>query len=133
MPLYDYECQKEECKNVFEGFRPLAEIEVPHNCPKCDSPAKKLIGFRNTEPTFTDKLYPFYHTGLGEVVHSEKNLKQRCNELGFSSKHEGASMTAKQERWLMSKRSSARPMEIVKRPTWSGRGAHLPTFEVSSD
>ena len=133
MPLYDYECQKEECKNIFEEVNSMDKSSEPKDCPKCGAQANRVILSRRHEPTFTEKLYPFYHTGLGEVVQSEKHLNQRCNELGFSSKHEGASMNAKQERWLMSKRSHARPMEIVKKPTWSGRGAYMPSFEVVGD
>jgi hypothetical protein len=87
---------------------------------------------RGAEPSFTEKLYSnggFYHVGIGEVVHSEKHLKQRCAELGFQSKHEGASMTPQQERLLMSKRTSGRPKEVVQKPTWSGRGSSSPMFE----
>ena len=49
-----------------------------------------------SEPSFTQKIYPFYHQGIGEVVHSEKQMKSRCSELGFYSKHEGAIMNRKQ-------------------------------------
>lgn len=81
---------------------------------------------------FTEVLYSnggFWHQGIGEVVTSEKHLKQRCSELGFISKHEGAYMNRKHERLMMSKRAIARPKEIVKKPTWSGKGANLPVFE----
>lgn len=132
MPLYSYECEKKDCRHVFDDVRPMAQSEKPNKCVLCKSKAKRIITLRGSEPTFSEKLYAnggFYHSGIGEVVQSEKHLNQRCNELGFISKHEGASMTHKQERLLMSKRTSNGPKEIVQRPTWSGKGACAPTLE----
>ena len=123
---YVIHCSK--CKRVIEADK---RDESP--CPP--EPKNKKIEWspHSRGPSFTERLYAnggFYHAGIGEVVHSEKHLKQRCAELGFNSKHEGASMTARQERQLMAKRVAARPREVVQKPTWSGKGASLPVFET---
>ncbi len=132
MPAYDFKCQSKKCANVFEDVLPMSECTKAPPCPKCKGKSKRLFSMRRAEPTFSEQLYSnggFYHSGIGEVVHSEKHLKQRCKELGFESRHESAHMTAKQERFLMSRRVSVRPREIKEKPKWSGRGANLPTFE----
>lgn len=123
---YVIHCDK--CSRLIE-----ADKREASPCPK--KPRNKKIDWSPTSgqgPSFTERLYSgggFYHQGIGEVVHSEAHLKQRCAELGFKSHHEGASMNHKQERALMAKRASNRPREVVKKPTWSGKGANLPTLD----
>lgn len=121
--IHDYKCQK-------DGWTFESTEETP-KCPECGGESKRLVSFRNSRPTFTEKIYPFYHAGIGEVVRSESHLNRRCSELGLYSKHEGAYMTHKHERRILEKRLDHRPREVVEKVTWSGRGANLPVFETS--
>jgi|TARA_Y100000310_G_scaffold145087_1_gene144441 hypothetical protein len=129
--LHDFRCLEEGCETVFEAVYSRQEESGLPRCKKCKSGrTKKIVAFRNSSPTFTEKIYPFYHVGIGEVVHSEKALNKRCSDLGFNSKHEGAIMTPKHERKILAKRVDRRPREVVEAVTWSGKGEGLPTFET---
>lgn len=130
MPAYDYECRATDCGGTFEVVRPMAESSEPSPCPTCGHPAPRIITFGRTETTFTERLYPFYHDGIGEVVRSEKHLTERCKQLGFASRHEGAHLTKQQEQRMMRRRVHENPRPLREQVRWSGRGAHLPTFEV---
>lgn len=105
MPNYGYECTKQKCAHSFTECKPMSDCRKPSKCPKCKSKAVRIVSLRATEPTFTQKLYPFHHTGLGETVTSEKQMAARCKELGFLSKHEGAQMNRKHEKFLMDRRT----------------------------
>lgn len=43
MPCYDYECQNEKCKHVFEVTQKFSDEPIKE-CEKCKSEVKKLIG-----------------------------------------------------------------------------------------
>jgi len=105
MPLYEYKCPN--CSEVFEEALPLSNYKDPVNCPDCNVVSEKQIGIRRKEKTFTEKVFPFFHEGLGETVTSEKQMSRRCKELGFQSKHEGAYMTKKQEQYLYNQRKKS--------------------------
>ena len=123
MPLHDYKCQGAGCEVAFESMTPV--------CPSCKgTDVKKLVSFRQSSPRFTEKLYPFYHQGIGEVVNSEDDLGRKCAQHGFYSKHEGANMTPRHERHLLAKRLHERPRETEEKVRWSGRGANLPMIEA---
>ena len=48
MALYEYRC--DPCGNEFEVSRPMSQASEPAQCPKCGSPARKLVsGFASTE------------------------------------------------------------------------------------
>lgn len=130
MPCYDFKCENSACGLVFEAFNPQDNRDTAHKCPICTTTGRKLVTFRQSGSTFTEKLYPFYHQGIGEVVTSEKQLNKRCEELGFYSKHDGAYMTPKHERKLLSKRESQKPREVVEKVRWSGKGKDLPVLET---
>ena len=101
MPLYDYSCQ---CGKTFEDNAPIAECKEPADC-DCGQKAKRIITFRRKGPTFSERLYPFFHDGIGETVYSGKHIDKRCAELGFVSPHEKTEgMTVKQELALMASR-----------------------------
>ncbi len=130
MPLYDYRCQNQECGHVFEAVNSQDDRSAAQKCPECSVEAYRIVSFRNSKPTFTEKLYPFYHQGIGRVVTSEADLNRQCAELGFYSKHDGAYMTPRHERRLLDKRLHEGPREVVEKVRWSGRGANLPVFET---
>lgn len=130
MALYDFRCKNTDCGKIFEAFISQDERNAVKKCPDCSSESKKLVSYRQSKPTFTEQIYPFYHQGIGEVVHSESQLTKRCAELGFYSKHEGAYMTPKHERKILAKRVHEQPREVVEKVRWSGRGANLPEFET---
>jgi len=100
MPLYDYEC---ECGKVLEAAAPMSESSKSIDC-TCGQEAKRIITLRQAAPKFTDKLYPFHHDGLGEVVHSSKDIHDKCKANGFASPHEDCSMSSKQEKTLLASR-----------------------------
>ncbi len=130
MALHDFRCQNQECRVVWEDVATLHDVDFTPSCPKCGTEGKKTVSLRTRGPTFSEKLFPFYHQGLGEVVHSEKHMKERCETAGLYSKHEGGFMTPKHERRLMQKRLDNSPREVVEKATWSGKGAGLPEFET---
>ena len=41
MPLYDYRCEK--CKEVFEVFVPLKDLNVKIKCPKCQAELERQM------------------------------------------------------------------------------------------
>jgi putative FmdB family regulatory protein len=113
MPNYAYQCEQKGCDNLFEDIKPMSESSKPVPCPKCGKQAERTVICRTKGPTFTEKLYGlggFYHEGIGEVVTSEKDLRNKCKALGFETKHEGAQMNAKQERRMMHMRRRVKSM-----------------------
>ena len=43
MPTYTFECGNEKCGERFEEILKMSESDTPQECPKCKSPAKKII------------------------------------------------------------------------------------------
>ena len=130
MPLYAFQCRNQECGHRFDAASTQEGRNDARKCPECACDAVRTVAFRRTATTFTEKIYPFFHQGIGEVVHSESQLNKRCAELNFYSKHEGAYMTPKHERKILAQRVDQRPRHLVEKVRWSGKGANLPTFET---
>jgi len=43
MPIYDYECENEECGVAFEKAMSVSRYDEPQSCPTCGSKARKLV------------------------------------------------------------------------------------------
>ena len=43
MPIYEYECKKEDCGHQFEELLSFSQSDDPQVCPVCGNPARKLI------------------------------------------------------------------------------------------
>jgi len=86
MPTYDFTC--ENCRNSFEIFCKIAELDDPHVCPECGSakvcqrffsPVSTIDSFRlsgvNKKRTeFKDVLNRIHRTTPGSVLDKTTNL-----------------------------------------------------------
>jgi len=106
MPVYSYECPS---GHEYDQVLPVKDYQKKTKCPDCKKVGKKLIVSRQTEPSFSDKLYPYLDPNLGRVCESPKHREQIMNEMGLHSKEGGRSTTLKQERYLMQHRVHLRP------------------------
>lgn len=106
MPVYSYECPK---GHEYEEALKVADYQKPTKCPECGEVGKKLIVTKQSEPTFSDRLYPYYDPNLGRVCHTPKHRQQIMKEMGVHSKEGWRSTTKKQERYLMQQRLHLRP------------------------
>ena len=43
MPIYEYKCVSEDCKNLTEKMRKVAEKDDPLECPKCGCSTRKAV------------------------------------------------------------------------------------------
>lgn len=43
MPIYEYQCEEEDCEERVEMIRKHAEADDPVECPKCSKPMKRSI------------------------------------------------------------------------------------------
>ena len=43
MPIYEYRCENETCKNQFEKLMLHSERDDTQLCPKCENKAKRLV------------------------------------------------------------------------------------------
>ena len=100
MPLYDFECKK--CKNIFESFLKLENYKDKVPCPKCKGNTEKVITVRQKEPTFTDKLYPYFDKALNKVFHSPSERKSYLKEKDLVEVPSKDGMTRQQEREMYS-------------------------------
>jgi putative FmdB family regulatory protein len=72
-PLYDFECP--ECENEFEHFLKLENYKANVRCPKCKHRSNKVIRPKRTEPSFTEKLYPYFDRALRKRFDSPSERK----------------------------------------------------------
>ena len=110
MPMYQFKCSK---GHDYEEMLPMDEYAEPAKCPICKNFGERVFALRQSEPSFTEKLYSsgngYYDVGLGRVFHSERERKSFMQENGYRSKGSEKTMTAKQERFMYSKRMSNKP------------------------
>jgi putative FmdB family regulatory protein len=43
MPIYEYKCQSEDCAEVQEKLRKIAEADDPLPCERCGSQTKRMV------------------------------------------------------------------------------------------
>lgn len=106
MPTYSYQCPN---NHEYDKVLKMADYQKPTKCPTCNKRGKKTLAVSQSEPTFTQKLYPYYDPALGRVCNSPTERKQIMVELGVQPKEGWRRTTAKQERYLMSQRLHLRP------------------------
>lgn len=98
-PTYTYECQLATCGEEYEEVLKIADYKKRTFCPKCGNQGKKTIKLRSSEPTFSDKIYPYYDRALNKVFHSKGDRSSYMKRKGIQESGEGSS-TWKQERKL---------------------------------
>jgi putative FmdB family regulatory protein len=82
MPIYEYECSR--CKEIFEIFHKIDE-DCKVACPKCLSPARKLISATN----FVLKGSGFYVNDYPSKSRKDgKKAEKEGTEKGTSTKSE---------------------------------------------
>ena len=95
-PTYCYECPN---GHDYEEVLPVKDYRKQTSCPKCSGNGEKVIKFRQTETTFTEKLFPFYDKSVNRVFHSSTERKEWLDRKGYV--HNGKdSMNRKQERTI---------------------------------
>lgn len=97
MPLYDYECLN---GHEYEKSLSLSEYDKKTKCPTCGKAGKKVIKQRQTEPGFSDTIYPLWDKVNNVIFNSASDRKRWMKEKGYESKED--SMTRSQESLLRS-------------------------------
>lgn len=100
-PLYSYVCK---LGHDYEKFLPLSEFAKKTKCPTCKKVGNKIFATAQKEPTFTDKLYPYWDRGLNKVFHTPKERKNFLNSQGLEEKPSKGVMDRKQERFMYESR-----------------------------
>ena len=77
MPIYEYFCSR--CKMEFELMRPFSEAGKEAKCPKCHSPAQKLVSaFGSKTGSYTQAAAkPFRQATEGTMKRSKISGKTR--------------------------------------------------------
>ena len=97
MPVYDYECKK--CKKNYEHFLTVENYLKKTKCPDCKSVGKKIVLFKKNEPSFSDKVFPYYDESAGQRFENNSERKKYLSDNGLVENGKG-SMTKKQEERL---------------------------------
>lgn len=106
MPLYSYACRN---GHEYEQARRLEDYHRKTRCPDCKCQGKRLITTGQKEPTFTDKLYPYYDPNLGKAVLNPRHRESIMKDMGLFSMEGKRGTTARQEKYLMSQRLHLNP------------------------
>lgn len=106
MPQYSYECPD---GHEYTEVLPVVDYQKQTLCGECKKPGKKVIQFRQTEPTFSEKIFPYHDENLGRVVNSAQDRQRIMKEMGVVSFEGRRSTTAKQEKFLYNRRLHLRP------------------------
>ena len=80
MPLYEYQC--EDCKEITEEFKKVAECLVCPTC-KCGGNTAKIISKANVHPDFE----PYLDENIGDEptwIKSKQHRKQVMKENGVT-------------------------------------------------
>ncbi len=99
MPVYCYECPS---GHEYETVLSVKDYEKKTKCPDCKKVGKKIISTAQREPTFSDKMFPYYDRALNKVFEtkSDRSSYLKRNQLSESG---NGSMTSRQERDLLTK------------------------------
>lgn len=100
MPLYSYLCNNKKCGKEYDEALRVEDYQKPTNCPRCGKLGKKIIKASQKEPTFSDKIFPYYDRALNKVFQNRTERSSYLKRKGLSG-DAGGTMTAKQERQLM--------------------------------
>jgi hypothetical protein len=95
MPLYSYICKN---NHEYEEALSLDEYDKKTRCPKCKCVGEKSFKTRQTEPSFTDKLYPYWDKALNKVFNNPTERKTYLKSQGLEEKPTKNKMTPAQER-----------------------------------
>lgn len=96
MPTYNYQCGS---GHEYEKVLPLSEYEKKTKCPKCKKVGKRFISISQREPTFSDKIFPYYDRSLNKVFQNKSDRSGYLKRKGLSETGNG-SMNWSQERKL---------------------------------
>jgi putative FmdB family regulatory protein len=96
MPQYDYECPK---GHEYTEVLSVDDYQKSTKCPKCKKVGKKVIKLSQIEPTFSDKMFPYYDRSLNKVFENKADRSSYLKSKGLGDGNNG-SMTRKQERQL---------------------------------
>ncbi len=100
MPVYVFGCPQE---HEYEKFLHLADYNKTTKCPQCGKKGKRLIKPRASEPSFSDKVFPYYDTSLNKIFQDKGHKDKWMNKHGYI--HTGGDhMTWKQERKVLQMR-----------------------------
>jgi len=97
MPVYAYSCSK--CWKDYDQYLTLEKYEEKTFCPDCNGEGNRVIAPRQKEPTFSDKIFPYYDTSLNKIF-SDRTEKQKWMDKHGYVNTGGDRMTKKQERMV---------------------------------
>lgn len=101
MPVYDFECPK---GHEYEEALSIKDYDKPTKCPHCKAKGNKVIKARQSSPTFSDRLFPYYDKALNRVFQDKSQRAAFLKKKGYCEDG-GKNMTAKQERMVLSMRN----------------------------
>lgn len=97
MPTYCYACK---AGHEYEQILPMAECNAKTKCPKCGKVGKKIFKMTQAEPSFSDKLFPYWDKSLNKVFNNPAERKSYLKEQGLEQRESKGSMNLKQERMM---------------------------------
>jgi len=97
MPVYNYVCDK--CNKEYDEFLKMADCKQETKCPDCGEVGRRDYSMRQSEPTFTDKLYPYWDRALNKVFHNKNERSAHLEKVGLRE-NGGETMNRKQEQMM---------------------------------
>lgn len=87
MPIYEYECQAEDCDNRVTEYRHMVARNTPAHCAKCGGVMPRAIERPNVnpdyEPYLDEHLVPSGYTGPGNWVKSRQHRRELMKQYGL--------------------------------------------------
>jgi len=85
MPVYDHLCSDDDCNEIFEVYCPIADRKQFAMCPKCGSPAERIISSRveRQEPTWLDDAKRQMHPDARASIRDRNDLQRHMRREGI--------------------------------------------------
>lgn len=103
MPNYSYECPN---GHEYENVLPVSEYKKKTKCHKCKKFGKKTITLRQSEPTFTDKIFPYYDRSLNKIFQTKSDRFDYLKKKGLEESGKGSTRWSEERKlydWRLGK------------------------------
>lgn len=131
MPLYDFKC--DDCDQVVEVFRPMAEATDPLECKNCGKSMRRLYNSFGISNHFTPYKCPVTGKPITTKTAHEENLKEQGCRVFESGEVEAMLANKRREAEKLDKAVEQTTEEFVANLPGESRDALAKALETGAD
>jgi len=83
MPIYEYRCQSNNCKEITEAHRSVEKRDDAPECSQCGKETRKIISIQRVHSDFV----PYYDDNLETGIQSKQHRKKVMAEKGVTESY----------------------------------------------